>query len=204
MDPGSGIGDPGNSPYAEAELPAFAKATAGRRSAQREGWQVRLEVHVSKRRFISPGAIVIAFAVLALAPRVALGQAIYTRDAPLDRAAKSWQVDKGLHATVDHQHQHEQGAERGRDLGARLPRRGARPGARPRRGLQALVGGCSAEITLSGIRDWGLGIGDWGLAQVRHGNGDTARTSKKSAHEMAKSALHSAFHSRWVGMGISS
>ena len=42
------------------------------------------------------------------------------------------------------------------------------------------------------------------LAQVRHGNGDTARKSKKSAHEVTKSALHSAFHSRWVGMVMSS
>jgi hypothetical protein len=42
------------------------------------------------------------------------------------------------------------------------------------------------------------------LAQVRHGNGDTARKSKKSAHEATKSPLHSVFHSRWVGMVISS
>ena len=42
------------------------------------------------------------------------------------------------------------------------------------------------------------------LAQVRHGNGDTARKSKKSAHDVTKSALHSAFHSRWVGIEISS
>jgi hypothetical protein len=39
---------------------------------------------------------------------------------------------------------------------------------------------------------WTTGL----LTQVRHGNGDTARKSKKSAHEVTKSALHSAFHSR--------
>ena len=34
------------------------------------------------------------------------------------------------------------------------------------------------------------------LTQVRHGNGDTARKSKKSDHEATKSPLHSVFHSR--------
>ena len=42
------------------------------------------------------------------------------------------------------------------------------------------------------------------LAQVRHGNGDTARKSKKSSHAVTKSALHSALDSSWVGIGISS
>ena len=42
------------------------------------------------------------------------------------------------------------------------------------------------------------------LAQVRHESGDTGRKSKKSAHDVTKSALHSAFHSRCAGMVMSS
>jgi hypothetical protein len=49
---------------------------------------------VRKRHFSRIAATVIALAVLALAPRLASGQAIYGKDAPLDRAAKSWQEEK--------------------------------------------------------------------------------------------------------------
>ena len=37
---------------------------------------------------------VIALFILALAPRFVAAQAVYSRDAPLDRAAKGWQEDK--------------------------------------------------------------------------------------------------------------
>jgi hypothetical protein len=47
-----------------------------------------------KRHFNRIAATVIALAVLALAPRLASGQAIFGKDAPLDRAAKSWQEEK--------------------------------------------------------------------------------------------------------------
>jgi hypothetical protein len=42
------------------------------------------------------------------------------------------------------------------------------------------------------------------LAQVRHENGWRSANPRNSAHEATKSPLHSAFHSSWVGMEISS
>ena len=42
------------------------------------------------------------------------------------------------------------------------------------------------------------------LAQVRHGNGQRWAKPKHSAHDAAKSPLHSAFHSRWAGIVMSS
>jgi hypothetical protein len=42
------------------------------------------------------------------------------------------------------------------------------------------------------------------LTQVRHGNGQRPTMLRESAQEATKSPLHSAFHSIWVGMVISS